>query len=415
MPRVAHIQPIATGGRPPEAGYIHHSQLLQRSVFGVQCSVFIPLQRSVFGVQCSVFIPLQRSVFGVQCSVFSHPHHSDPEPNWYIYHSDHLGSSAFLTDAAGDPTQHLQYMPFGESFIEQRSITSYYTPYTFSAKERDTETGYSYFGARYYDADISVWLSVDPMAYERSWVSPYNYCQWKPLVLVDPTGALDGWYEDENGNAIFNKEINSQQDLIDNGIQGTYVGQTASIYCQRTNSALMGDANGNLTETTLSHSVIRGSSKSFWNYASEVMGGLFKSDPNKRLLGKAWQITSRFTWELPQTLTGIATAFLFSHKNNKVSQHKGITFIESPSFPGGGVSLGNYIFTGQSPEQSLLEHEYGHTKQSRVLGPLYLPLVGLPSVLWATLYSKSSAVRKRFDYDDFPIERNATNLGKKHY
>jgi RHS repeat-associated protein len=162
MIRVAHIQPIATGGKPPETCCVLHSQLLQRSVFDVQCSVFS-----------------------------SRTHHSDPEPNWYIYHSDHLGSSAFLTDASGDPTQHLQYMPFGETFVEQRSATSYYTPYTFSAKERDTETGYSYFGARYYDANISVWLSVDPMADKRASLSPYNYCQWRPIVLVDRMGMED--------------------------------------------------------------------------------------------------------------------------------------------------------------------------------------------------------------------------------
>jgi len=159
MTRVAHIQPIATGGKPPEVVHALHSQILQLSVFGVQCSVFIP-----------------------------RTHHSDPEPNWYIYHSDHLGSSAFLTDASGDPTQHLQYMPFGESFIEQRSVTSYYTPYTFSAKERDTETGYSYFGARYYDADISVWLSVDPMADKYPSLSAFMYCAGNPVMLVDPDG-----------------------------------------------------------------------------------------------------------------------------------------------------------------------------------------------------------------------------------
>jgi RHS repeat-associated protein len=36
--------------------------------------------------------------------------------------------------------------------------------YTFSAKEKDTETGLSYFGSRYYSSDLSIWLSVDPMA-----------------------------------------------------------------------------------------------------------------------------------------------------------------------------------------------------------------------------------------------------------
>jgi len=130
-------------------------------------------------------------------SVEHSTHHSDPEDNWYIYHSDHLGSSAFLTDIDGTPTQHLQYLPFGESFIEQRSFTEYYTPYTFSAKERDLafsakerdlETGYSYFGARYYDAGLSIWLSVDPLAHKYPSMSAYMYCAGNPVMLVDPDG-----------------------------------------------------------------------------------------------------------------------------------------------------------------------------------------------------------------------------------
>jgi len=63
--------------------------------------------------------------------------------------------------------------------------------YKFTAKELDNETNYTYFGARYYDSDISIWLSVDPMAHERSWLSPYNYCQWNPVGHVDPTKALN--------------------------------------------------------------------------------------------------------------------------------------------------------------------------------------------------------------------------------
>ena len=73
----------------------------------------------------------------------------------YFYHPDHLGSSSFITDATGEPTQHLEYLPFGELFIEERSTWN--TPYKFSGKELDDETGYSYFGARYYDPNISIW------------------------------------------------------------------------------------------------------------------------------------------------------------------------------------------------------------------------------------------------------------------
>ncbi len=60
--------------------------------------------------------------------------------------------------------------------------------YTFSAKERDTETGLSYFGSRYYSSDLSIWLSVDPMSDKYASLSPYNYCVNNPIKLVDPNG-----------------------------------------------------------------------------------------------------------------------------------------------------------------------------------------------------------------------------------
>jgi RHS repeat-associated protein len=61
---------------------------------------------------------------------------------------------------------------------------------------------YTYFGSPYYDCDLSIWLSVDPMAQERSWLSPYNYCQWNPVMRIDPSGMVDGWYVDETGSVI---------------------------------------------------------------------------------------------------------------------------------------------------------------------------------------------------------------------
>jgi RHS repeat-associated protein len=60
--------------------------------------------------------------------------------------------------------------------------------HTFSAKEKDTETGYSYFGSRYYSSDLSIWLSVDPMAAKYPSLSPYVYCANNPIKLVDPNG-----------------------------------------------------------------------------------------------------------------------------------------------------------------------------------------------------------------------------------
>ena len=72
---------------------------------------------------------------------------------------------------------------------------------SFTGKELDAETGYSYFGARYYDpAVLTAWLSVDPMADKYPSISPYAYCAWNPLKLVDPDGdtiAFSGTYEEQ--------------------------------------------------------------------------------------------------------------------------------------------------------------------------------------------------------------------------
>ena len=68
-----------------------------------------------------------------------------------------------------------------------------YKEYTrsFTGKERDSETGFSYFGARYYDSDLMTgWLSVDPLADDFSNISPYNYCNWNPVKLKDPNGEF---------------------------------------------------------------------------------------------------------------------------------------------------------------------------------------------------------------------------------
>ncbi|HOV55704.1 MAG TPA: RHS repeat-associated core domain-containing protein, partial [Bacteroidales bacterium] len=63
------------------------------------------------------------------------------------------------------------------------------------AKELDNETSYTYFGARYYDADLSSWLSVDPLSDKYPSLSPYCYSADNPVVLKDPNGMwIDDYY-----------------------------------------------------------------------------------------------------------------------------------------------------------------------------------------------------------------------------
>ena len=112
-----------------------------------------------------------------------------PTPLKYYFHSDHLGSSSLITDATGGIVQHLEYIPFGEVFIDERAATSTWsTPYKFNAKELDEETGLYYYGARYYDPRTSVWISVDPLAEKYVGRSSYEYCFSNPVKIIDPTG-----------------------------------------------------------------------------------------------------------------------------------------------------------------------------------------------------------------------------------
>lgn len=105
----------------------------------------------------------------------------------YFYHSDHLGSTSYVTDILGEANQHVEYSAFGETYFEEHT-NSNTSPYLFNAKEKDVETGLYYYGARYYDAKTSVWLSVDVMTEKYPDLSPYNYGLNNPVRMTDPDG-----------------------------------------------------------------------------------------------------------------------------------------------------------------------------------------------------------------------------------
>ena len=112
--------------------------------------------------------------------------------------------------------QHLQYLPFGEPFVDQHPA-GYQERFRFTGKERDEETGYGYFGARYMDHELTaMWLSVDPMADKYPSISPYAYCAWNPIKLVDPDGR--DWYKTDNGSIKYTTKYESAM--------GRYLGKT---------------------------------------------------------------------------------------------------------------------------------------------------------------------------------------------
>ncbi|MBP5524612.1 MAG: RHS repeat-associated core domain-containing protein [Paludibacteraceae bacterium] len=103
-----------------------------------------------------------------------------------------------MTDADGNIAQHIEYIPYGEVFVEERN-SQFSTNFLFNAKELDNETGLYYYGARYLDPTGAMWLSVDPVFHAGT--SPYAYCLGNPVKMVDPDGRDEIYYR-EDGSEI---------------------------------------------------------------------------------------------------------------------------------------------------------------------------------------------------------------------
>ena len=111
---------------------------------------------------------------------------SEVEETFY-YHSDHLGSTSYITDQQANVTQYDAYLPYGELLVDEHS-SSADLPYKFNGKELDEETGLYYYGARYMNPVTSMWYGVDPLAEKYVLSGSYVYCLGNPVKLVDPDG-----------------------------------------------------------------------------------------------------------------------------------------------------------------------------------------------------------------------------------
>jgi len=111
------------------------------------------------------------------------------EAETQFYHGDHLGSSADITDDEGKIVLHTEYMPYGETYIQEGDEDA--TFYLYTGKLFDSSTGLYYYGARYYDPEIGRFTQADtivpdpanPQAYNR-----YGYANNNPIRYNDPTG-----------------------------------------------------------------------------------------------------------------------------------------------------------------------------------------------------------------------------------
>ena len=170
---------------------------------------------------------------------------SDVEETFY-YHSDHLGSTAYITDQKANVTQYDAYLPYGELLVDEHS-SSADLPYKFNGKELDEETGLYYYGARYMNPVTSMWYGVDPLTEQYVNIGAYIYCHSNPIVLIDPDGQGD--YYKQNGTWVKTDKRDDNLAYVENN-KGSYV------LLPYTNDVLLGfaslidkESSGNIDES----------------------------------------------------------------------------------------------------------------------------------------------------------------------
>lgn len=295
--------------------------------------------------------------------------------NLYFICRDYLGSITHITDVNGTLKQELSYDAWGrlrnpanQQLYSADSQPTLFLGRGYTGHEHLNEFGLINMNARLYDPVLGRFLSPDPYVQNPSStqnLNRYSYCLNNPLRYNDP-----------NGEFLFGV-FNFVKDVFKN---------TFFLITFQTSKLSFHDT---------------------------VMG--FKVDLGL-LKGNPLQILSRFTWELPQTLTG----YMFAGYNTlignakSVSYYGGATAIETYSRRWVAITLGSFI-TGQrciqaDPLNWLFQHEYGHHSQSQSMGWAYLAKVGIPSIISADCSGKNG-----YEHDYHPVEQDANSRALKYF
>lgn len=129
----------------------------------------------------------------------------------------------------------------------------------------------------------------------------------------------------------------------------------------------------------------------------------------KTFIFRLWQ----WTWGIPQTLLGAVLYLVY--RKCKHERFHGALVTHWPIQ--GSLGVGMFLFIGHSrnddQRKQLLVHEYGHAVQSLILGPLFLPIMGIPSFLWCNIKPcKKLRKEKGVSYYSFYPESTANRLGE---
>jgi RHS repeat-associated protein len=281
---------------------------------------------------------------------------------------------------------------------------------------------------QYYDLELGRWFTPDPA---EQFHNPYLAMGNNPVMYVDPDGEFV-WMIPVIAGVVFggvnlgiqasNGDINNFGDGLKAFGSGFVAGATIAtgvllglgVPILGPALKIAGLAYAAPTALGTVVNTIHGVSSGDWSRLGntwEQFGGNFYLDENRNFFAQTWQGISRFSWELPQSTIGHG----FSQVRNmaggvdRVDYFGGVTFSTGENNENGwGVSIGNHInislrdeiegdFRERLLRDPLYMHEYGHTFQSQVWGPLYLPAIGAPSFYSASTSSPNDHSRRWYE------------------
>ena len=236
----------------------------------------------------------------------------------YYYHSNHLGSTCYVTDENASVVQGFLYAPFGE-------ITNEYSPmwqngnipkYAFNAKELDEETGMYYYEARYYQPPVFV--SRDPLFEKYPTFSPYTYCANNPIKFIDPDGRdVEPVVDEENKTITFRAKYYTSKKNADDLKKGLDV----------------------------------------WNNLS----GCYKYVIGEGKEKQKYTIKFDLQMEVYDFLIEAGVAFI-NDKSGMANFYEGRTYVDNDNDNARGETVnGNRIRLGATAENRTMAHEIGHT------------------------------------------------------
>ena len=196
----------------------------------------------------------------------------------FFYHSDHLGSTSYITDDHANITQYDAYLPYGELLVDEHS-SSEDLPYKFNGKEMDEETGLYYYGARYMDPKISLWYGSDPLSEEYENVSTFVYCHGNPICLFDPDGQGDYY---TNGGVWLGSDQKKDN----------FVYTASGVHQNKDKNGSMVNVFENPQKLSISHSKFISQSSTVYGESSAYRVRDKKSEPSEDLKKEMYAIAS---------------------------------------------------------------------------------------------------------------------------